>query len=172
MNAGTDLDCGTYYQNHLPGAYAQGLLTEATLDQSLIRLYSSLVRTGYFDGPSAPYRNLTFADVSTLYAQNLARQAATEGMVLLKNDGLLPLSLSNSTSVALIGDWANATSQMQGNYFGVAPYLHSPLYALQQLGVQVNYVQGPGGQGGRHPLICKRTLNASAVLQSCLTCRY
>lgn len=147
LNAGADLDCGTYYQNHLPAAYEQGLFTEATLDQALVRLYSSLVRTGYFDGPDAPYRNLTFADVSTTYAQNLARQAAAEGIVLLKNDGLLPLSLTNSTSIALIGDWANATSQMQGNYFGVAPYLHSPLYAAQQLGVQVNYAQGPGGQG-------------------------
>ena len=147
MNAGTDLDCGTYYQNHLPGAYSQGLLNETTLDQALVRLYSSLVRTGYFDGPSGLYRNLTFADVNTQYAQQLARKAAAEGIVLLKNDGLLPLKLSNSTSIALIGDWANATTQMQGNYQGVAPYLHSPLYAAQQLGVRVNYAQGPGGQG-------------------------
>lgn len=147
LNAGTDLDCGTYYQHHLPAAYEQGLFTEATLNQALVRLYSSLVRTGYFDGPTAAWRNITYADVDTPYAQGLARQAAAEGMALLKNDGLLPLSLSNSTSIALVGDWANATSQMQGNYFGIAPYLHSPLYAAQQLGVQVNYAQGPGGQG-------------------------
>ncbi|KAF2156904.1 glycoside hydrolase family 3 protein, partial [Myriangium duriaei CBS 260.36] len=147
LNAGTDINCGTYYQHHLPVALAQGLINETRLDESLLRQYSSLVRLGYFDGPQATYRNLTFADVNTPQAQQLAKQAATEGIVLLKNDGLLPLKINNSTSIGLIGDWANATTQMQGNYHGVAPYLHSPLYAAQQLGVQVNYAGGPGGQG-------------------------
>lgn len=128
-------------------AYEEGLINQTTLDQALIRQYSSLVRLGYFDGSLVSYRNLTDADVNTPYAQNLARQAAAEGIVLLKNEGMLPLAVNNKTSIALIGDWANATSQMQGNYFGVAPYLHSPLYAAQQLGYQVNYAQGPGGQG-------------------------
>lgn len=71
-----------------------------------------------------------------------------EGITLLKNDGTLPLTnIGNGTRIALIGGWANATTQMQGNYAGVAPYLHSPLWALQQLGAQVDYVGVPGGQG-------------------------
>lgn len=170
MNAGTDLDCGTYYQNHLPGAYEQGLLNQTTLDQALTRLYASLARTGYFDGPTAMYKNYTFADVDTAYAQNLARQAAAEGMTLLKNDGALPMSITNGTSIALIGDWANATSQMQGNYFGVAPYLHSPLYAAQQLGATINYAQGPGGQGDPttdHWLPVWKAANASDIIIYC-----
>ncbi|KAG9992687.1 1,4-beta-D-xylosidase, partial [Aureobasidium melanogenum] len=137
LNAGTDLDCGTYYQHHLPLAYSQGLINQTTVDQALVRLYTSLVRTGYFDGPNAMYRNLTWSDVGTTHAQQLALQAAEEGMVLLKNDGLLPLSISNGTKIALIGSWANATTQMQGNYYGVPTYLHSPLYAAQQTGAQV-----------------------------------
>lgn len=146
--AGTDIDCGTYYPHHLPAAYAQGLFNESTLNQALIRQYSSLVRVGYFDGPSAPYRNLTWANVNTPNAQYLARQVAREGITLLKNEGMLPLKGSpNNTRIALIGSWANATTQMQGNYNGPAPYLHSPLYAAQQLGYQVHYAQGPGGQG-------------------------
>jgi xylan 1,4-beta-xylosidase len=146
--AGTDLNCGTYYQNHLPAAYAQGLFNESVLDQALIRQYSSLIRLGYFDPPAQqPYRQLTFADVNTPNARYLALQAAREGITLLKNDGTLPLSLSSNTRVALIGDWANASTQMQGNYYGVAPYLHTPLYAAQQLNITVNYAAGIGGQG-------------------------
>lgn len=146
--AGTDVNCGTYSPNHLPAAFQQGLFNESTLDQALIRQYSSLIRLGYFDPPTEqPYRQLTFSDVSTSSSQALSYRAAVEGITLLKNDGLLPLQLSSSNSIALIGDWANASTQMQGNYAGVAPYLHTPLYAAQQLNITVNYAQGPGGQG-------------------------
>ena len=146
--AGTDLNCGTYYQDHLPAAYSEGLFNESVLDQALIRQFSSLVKLGYFDPPSAtPYRSLGWADVSTNASEALALKAAEESIVLLHNDGTLPLSLSSNMSIALIGDWANATTQMQGNYYGIAPYLHSPLYAAQQLGIQVNFATGVGGQG-------------------------
>ncbi|KXT09436.1 hypothetical protein AC579_5988 [Pseudocercospora musae] len=147
LKAGTDINCGTYYQEHLPRAYEQGLINETDVDTSLIRQYSSLIRLGYFDGDRVPYRNLTWNDVSTPYAQDLALKAATSGITLLKNDGVLPLQITNGTKIALIGDWANATDQMLGNYDGIPPYFHSPLWAAQQTGAQVTYVKGPGGQG-------------------------
>lgn len=107
---------------HLPAALEQGLNNITTLDQSLIRQYSSLVRLGYFGSPEIqPYRALDFSNVNTPEAQELAYQAAVEGITILKNDGTLPLSITPQTSTALIGDWANATTQMQGNYHGVAP---------------------------------------------------
>lgn len=148
LSAGTDLNCGTYYQNFLPTAYQEGLFNQTAIDQAVTRLYSALIRLGYFDPPSAtPYRSYTFADVATPNASALALKAAEEGIVLFKNDGTLPLTLSNdmNTTIALIGPWANATKNMQGNYYGVAPYLHSPLYAASQL-PNVNVVYG--GTGG------------------------
>ncbi|KAI5370575.1 putative glycoside hydrolase, family 3, glycoside hydrolase family 3 domain, immunoglobulin [Septoria linicola] len=147
LKAGTDIDCGTYYQSHLPGALEQGLIDESDLDKSLIRQYTSLIRMGYFDGDAVPYRSLTFENVSTPYAQQLAYRAAVEGITLLKNDGTLPLSIGNGTRIALIGDWANATDQMLGNYKGIPPYFHGPLYAAQQTGAEVHYTRGPGGLG-------------------------
>lgn len=74
-------------------------------------------------------------------AQQLAYTAAVEGMVLLKNDGVLPLT-KRVRKLALIGPWANATQLMQGNYFGAAPFLVSPLLGAQQAGFDVEYVLG------------------------------
>ncbi|KAI9815949.1 MAG: hypothetical protein M1827_001941 [Pycnora praestabilis] len=149
LNAGTDVNCGTYYPLFLGGAIAQNLTTETILNNALIRQYASLVKLGYFDSnDTQPYRSYTFANVSTPAAEQLAYQAAVEGIVLLYNDGTLPLTgVGSNTTIALVGDWANATTQMQGNYAGVAPYLHSPLYALNATGVKVIYSQADGGQG-------------------------
>ncbi|KAI1476953.1 glycoside hydrolase family 3 protein [Daldinia eschscholtzii] len=133
--AGTDLNCGTYYQIHLPAAYEQGLINDTTLDLSVTRLYAALIKLGYFDSEdSNEYRSLDFSDVFTPDAENLARRAAEEGIVLIKNDGTLPLQISTASNLAaaFIGDWANATTDMQGNYQGVAKYLHSPYYAASQ----------------------------------------
>lgn len=134
LKAGTDLNCGRYYSQHLGAAYEQSLINDTHLDTALTRLYASLVTLGYFD-PAAdqPYRALGWDDVGTPAAQQLAYQAAVEGTVLLKNvNHTLPLALAGK-KVAVLGEWAAATTQMQGSYHGVAPYLHSPLYAVQQL---------------------------------------
>lgn len=148
LKAGTDLDCGTYYSHHLQGAYDQGLINDTDLDTAVTRLYGSLVKLGYFDpAESQPYRSLGWDDVHTPEAQQLAYTAAVSGTVLLKNNNTLPLGLEGK-KVAVIGDWANATSQLHGNYFGIAPYLRSPLYAAEQLlgNDSVFYSAGPGYQ--------------------------
>jgi beta-D-xylosidase 4 len=139
LNAGTDIDCGYTYLK-LSDAIASNMTTEATLDRALTRLYNALFTVGYFDGTS-PYNSLSWSDVSTPASQSLAYEAAVEGMTLLKNDGLLPLGKSFS-SVAVIGPWANATTQMQGGYQGIAPFLNSPLYAFSSEWETVHYALG------------------------------
>lgn len=142
INAGTDLGCEGSIEKTLVQAVAGNVTTEATLDQSLSRLYLSLLRLGYFD-PSNQYSSLGWSDVGTPDAQNLAYEAAVKGMTLLKNDGVLPLP-SKPSNVAVIGPWANATDQMQGNYYGTAPYLISPLMAMQAEWNNVQYAYGVG----------------------------
>ncbi|KAM0451191.1 hypothetical protein ACHAPV_010107 [Trichoderma viride] len=139
LNAGTDLDCGSSY-NVLNASVEAALTSEAALNQSLVRLYSALIKVGYFDQPSE-YKSLSWANVNTTQNQGLAHDAATEGMTLLKNDGTLPLSRTLS-NVAVIGPWANVTTQMQGNYAGTAPFLVNPLDVFQQKWGNVKYAQG------------------------------
>lgn len=72
----------------------------------------------------------------------MALQSAADGLVLLKNDGTLPLNLQNKT-VALIGHWANTTRQILGGYSGIPPYLHSPVHAAGQLNLTYHFAPGP-----------------------------
>jgi len=130
IRAGADIDSGTTYQYHLNESIAAAEITRQEIEQGVIRLYSNLVRLGYFDGNSSEYRQLTWNEVLSTDAQNISYEAAVEGITLLKNDRTLPLSESTK-SIALIGPWANATVQMQGNYFGTPPYLVSPLAAAE-----------------------------------------
>lgn len=143
LNAGTDLECGSTYLN-LNTSLASNMTTEAALDKALTRLYTALHTVGFFDG-SSKYGSLGWSIVGTGDAQTLAYQAAVDGTVLLKNtDGLLPLDSKKVRKVAVIGPWANATSQMQGNYFGQAAYLVSPLTGLQRVFGADNVVYANG----------------------------
>lgn len=120
---GTDNVCEVGHTTNQTAAYSRGLLKENTIDQALRRQYQGLITAGYFDpADQVPYRSLSWSDVNTAHAQSLALQAAQEGIVLLKNDGFLPAAISKSQTVAMIGFWANATTSMQGDYAGPAPY--------------------------------------------------
>jgi beta-D-xylosidase 4 len=142
IKAGTDVNCGSTFGNNLAAALSMGLVNVSDISGALTRQYASLVRLGYFDpAASQPYRQLSWSDVNTPNAQTLAYEIAVEGIVLLKNDGTLPLSKSIK-KLALIGPWAGATTQMQGNYQGTAPFLISPFAAAQTAGFSATLTQG------------------------------
>jgi beta-D-xylosidase 4 len=143
FNSGMDTSCEYSGSSDIPGAWKSGALNATTVDKALNRLYRGLVLAGYFDGSSAVYAGLGAKDVNTKTAQDLARQAARDGIVMLKNDKTLPLSLGQGSKVAMIGFWANDTSKLRGGYSGPPPFLHSPVYAAQQLGVSVKTSTGP-----------------------------
>ncbi|KAF9880577.1 glycoside hydrolase family 3 protein [Colletotrichum karsti] len=144
MKAGTDLECNAFPGSEaLQLAWNNSLISEKEVDKSLTRMYTSLVSVGLFDSAKEdPLRSLSWDDVNTKEAQDLAYRAAVEGAVLLKNDGILPLSLESPKKYALIGPWVTATTQMQGNYFGPAPYLISPRRAAKDLELDFTYFLG------------------------------
>jgi beta-glucosidase-like glycosyl hydrolase len=131
LHAGCDLECGQFYKQHGQEALDKKTIVESDIDQALIRTYSVLVRLGWFDPPEQqPYRQLTKDNVNTVDAQQLALNSAQESIVLLKNvNNALPLNFNQlaGKKIALIGPTANATVLMQGDYFGVAPFLIDPI---------------------------------------------
>nr|OQO26097.1 hypothetical protein B0A51_05827 [Rachicladosporium sp. CCFEE 5018] len=128
------------------GAYYDGYATEEVITTALVRQYEALIIAGYFDSAaSQPYRSIGWSVVDTPSSQQLAKTAATAGMTLLKNDGALPIALKGK-KVALIGMWANGTTNLQGGYSGPAPYIHNAVYAAKALGLQYTYADGPTNQ--------------------------
>jgi beta-D-xylosidase 4 len=140
LNAGTDIDCGPVAYNFLNESIPANMTTDRALDQALTRAYSALIQAGYFDNPPE-YASISWSDVNTASSQKLAYKSALEGIVLLKNDDSLPLSKTLSR-VAVIGPMANATIQMQGDYYGTPPYFVTPLSAFQDRSSSVQYELG------------------------------
>jgi len=137
LHAGTDLNCGSFYSKYTQQALDKKTIVEADIDQALIRNFNILVRLGYFDPPELQlYRQITKSAVDTNASRQFAFESAQQSIVLLKNlNNSLPLNLTELTNkrIALIGPTANATKLMQGNYFGVAPYLIDPLTGFKSI---------------------------------------
>ncbi|MBA0813359.1 hypothetical protein Gohar_027218 [Gossypium harknessii] len=134
IKAGLDLDCGPFLAIHTDLAVRRGLLAEADVDLALANTITIQMRLGMFDGePSAqPYGNLGPRDVCTPAHQQLALEAARQGIVLLKNSGSLPLSTARHRIVAVIGPNSDVTVTMIGNYAGVACGYTSPLQGISR----------------------------------------
>ncbi|KAL4565254.1 hypothetical protein LXL04_029340 [Taraxacum kok-saghyz] len=144
LNAGVDLNCGDSLRFHTEGAIKGGLVNESVVDRAVSNNFETLMRLGFFDGnPSKQiYGNLGPKDVCTLANQELALEAARQGIVLLKNTpGSLPLLPSAIKSLAVIGPNANVTETMIGNYAGIPCQYTTP---LQGLSASVKTLYEPG----------------------------
>jgi beta-glucosidase len=141
---GTDTNCGTTYKV-LPAAVRKGLLSESDLNRTLARLFEARIRLGLFDPPAmVPYSRITMAEDRSAEHLALSLKASEESMVLLKNDGILPLDAHRFHTIAVVGPNAAALSALEGNYNAVAKDPQMPVDALQQAlsGTRVSYAQG------------------------------
>lgn len=136
-----DLNCGSFLGKYTAGAVKRGLLDEAAIDKAISHNFATLMRLGFFNGNPRKqlYGKLGPKDVCTPEHRELAREAARQGIVLLKNSpGSLPLSPTAFKSLAVIGPNANVTKTMIGNYEGmrislliclVCPLIQQPSYS-------------------------------------------
>ncbi|XP_047072311.1 probable beta-D-xylosidase 7 [Lolium rigidum] len=134
LKAGLDVECGGYAQTHGLSAIRKGKITEQDIDRALHNLFTIRMRLGLFNGNPKynRYGNIGADQVCKQEHQNLALQAAQDGIVLLKNDGAaLPLSKTKVSSIAVIGPNANNAGLLLGNYHGPPCISVTPLQALK-----------------------------------------
>jgi beta-D-xylosidase 4 len=169
FNAGTDNVCEAGgWTTDVVGAYNQSLVSEAVIDRALRRQYEGLVRADYFAvfrDDVIGFRSYGWDHVNTKAADSLALQAATDGIVMLKNDGTLPLKILKNQTVAVVGMWANdSVGRMLGNYNGRPPYYRTPLNAAQQLGLNAEYADGPVTDTGNYTAAIEAAKASDVIL--------
>ncbi|HEY2942590.1 MAG TPA: glycoside hydrolase family 3 C-terminal domain-containing protein, partial [Vicinamibacteria bacterium] len=114
---GCDLECGSTYRS-LTSALAQGLIAEKDVDTAVQRLMRARFQLGMFDPPErVPYARIPYSVNQSPEHDRLARRMAQESIVLLKNEGVLPLSPGVKT-IAVIGPNADEVMTLLGNYYG------------------------------------------------------
>jgi len=127
-------------------AVQQGYLPEGDLDTALIRLFTARIRLGMFDPPDmVPYTKIDEKELDSAEHRAHARKLANESMVLLKNDGLLPLK-AGIRKIAVVGPLADQTRPLLGNYAGQPTHVVSILDGLHAEFPNANITFVPGTQ--------------------------
>jgi beta-glucosidase len=147
---GTDNECITFgevkghddYQPYVD-AMRKGYLPQEAVDTALTRLFTARMRLGMFDPPALdPYSGIPDSDLDSPTHRQLALKLADESMVLLKNDGVLPLKAAKR--IAVVGPLADQTDVLLGNYHGSPTHIVSVLEGMKAAfpGAQITYVPG------------------------------
>jgi beta-glucosidase len=150
---GMDNECVTFtsrFGEPVEKAYVdavqQGYLPESTLDTALIRLFTARMKLGMFDPPEmVPYTKIDEKELDSAEHRALAHKLANEAMVLLKNDGLLPLK-PGIKKIAVVGPLADQTRPLIGNYAGTPTHIVSVLEGLKAEFPNATITYVPGTQ--------------------------
>ena len=133
IKAGCDLCCGSDY-NALVRSVQQNLVTEKDLDKALHYTLWIRFRLGLFDpADQVAYSKYTIKDNDTPEHEKVALDLARQSIVVLKNEGILPLDRAKYKKIAVIGPNSDSKSMLEGNYHGSASHPVSILAGIKQL---------------------------------------
>lgn len=118
LENGCDVNCGNTYL-HIMQAYQEGLVTQEQITLAATRLMATRIKLGLFDDDCEYDAISPLQNDCDAHAQK-ALTAARKSMVLLKNDGMLPLSLDKLSTIAVIGPNADSHACLEGNYNGIS----------------------------------------------------
>ena len=155
VNSGCQLNCGGAYLS-LCEAVEAGLITKETITEAVVRLFTARFRLGMFDD-DCEYDAIPYDVVECPAHRALNRRMAQKSVVLLKNDGTLPLRRGGT--IAVIGPNADEKSVLLGNYNGTPSEYVTILRGIQEAaGGRVLYARGchpykdAPGRSEEHPL--------------------
>ena len=145
LKAGCDMSCGVTYDK-LAEAIQRGLVTEADIDRALGRTLLTRFKLGVFDPPEqVPYASIPTSVICSSKHRRLARQAALESIILLKNrNDILPLR-ENIKRISVVGPNAASLEVLLGNYNGYNGSLTTLMEGIMDRapeGVRVGYRMG------------------------------
>lgn len=132
VNNGCDLNCGTLFGNLLI-AHEEGLIDESTIDKSVQRLMMTRMKLGMFDSSEkVPFSSIPYEVVESNEHMAFALDVSKKSLVLLKNDGLLPLNKKSLKSIAVIGPNADSKIALEGNYCGTSSKYTTVLNGIKE----------------------------------------
>ncbi len=144
LRRGCDLNCGGVYK-HLLAALRAGLIDEGDIDRSLRRVLAARFRLGMFDpAETSPYPPVPYERIGCRAHRCLALTAAERSMVLLKNDGILPLDPDAPPRIAVVGPNADSRAALLGNYHGTPAEAWTVLDGIHEIvgRERVRYAKG------------------------------
>lgn len=146
LNNGCDLECGDYYSN-LKLAVQENLVSEATINQAVKRLLLAQFKLGFYDDEKDnPYAKIPISIVNNPSHIDLARKAAQESIILLKNEHqILPLNQDKYQKIAVIGPNADNWESLLGNYHGTVKNPITFLKGIQKKvepKIKITYAEG------------------------------
>lgn len=143
MEKECDLNCGYTYQ-YIMKAYYEGLVSEEQIRRSAVRLFTTRYRLGLFD-ETCEYSGIGYLENDTTAHHEAALDHARKSMVLLKNDGILPLCRERIRCIAVIGPNAFSLDALRGNYYGEPSRYVTDLQGIQELaGEEIRVLYSPG----------------------------
>ncbi|HUE42362.1 MAG TPA: glycoside hydrolase family 3 C-terminal domain-containing protein [Candidatus Sulfotelmatobacter sp.] len=154
LQRGMDNECADFFEkvdddhDYKPylDAVKRGALKESDIDQAVARLYTARIKLGLFDPPEmVPYNRIDERLLDSAAHRALARKMADESMVLLKNNGILPLKIPGpGLKIAIVGPLADQTKVLMGNYSGAPSHAVSVLDGLKAEfpTARINFVEG------------------------------
>lgn len=128
LKSGCDINCGVTYQ-YLLKALQEGLVTEEEITEAAVRAFTARYLLGLFD--ESEYDQIPYDKIECEEHLAVAEQMTKESVVLLKNDGILPLDIQDVKTIAVIGPNANSREALIGNYHGTSSRYITVLEGIQ-----------------------------------------